>query len=602
MPDHNDPLRTVRDEADALLSRLSATVSSIADADRLASLRDDLSSALVRSSSSVAAAHAVESSASPASITSLGGELLVRAFNYLGWEDVLIGRAVCISWRDEARLSSPNVRTMIRHTGSGMLFSLMSLRQLLPRIENMRLYCYDEIGTIRPVTDFAHLRSLCLDDVRLEGSHPYLFQMPNLEVLDIGSKEDLEWDLDMVSGLPRLKELRCHRNYRLTGSLRSLCRLSGTLTHLELLSCDRVVGTLKDIGALRSTLVDLELRGCERVSGSLNDLRRFCHLKYFDLLGTDVRADVSEVRAGDFAALNWHLNGKMLRALVKLGSAAASSRGFTLNSITRLDARGPETGCYVDLDLVSIFPNLREVHSDFVCTFKGGLSNLRVLSNVLREVYLLGCKGVVGPLSILRDCIHLKKLELKGTNVVADVENIGPNDFPSLTDFSGIGHPFRVKDAPAFMSLLHEKRSYESRYLQCLHPSSLDFYIPNLQDLPAGDRRERLECHPFKLEFVKVGPRMGWRWSAASKGYYFETNWFDPTPLPSDEGYETYCDNVEIVTKKNLGPFRGMNIPPATEKEYKDVATAYIAMKESCSQLSAVEVDSFQPQTSCNVG
>jgi len=573
--DHNAPrLRTVRNEAIAALSRVSATMANIDDADRLATLRDDLNSLLSGLSESPSSGENEE--LTPVSMGSLGQEILVRVLDYLTWTNILVGRAVCSTWRDTARHARPDLSNdgIDGDTGTEMISRLTSLRSVLPKTRELRLSCRGQISSIRPVVGFKHLRSLGLTEVGLSGFHPYLFQMPTLEVLKTASNEHFEWDLEALSGLPLLKRLYCYGNQRLTCSLRRLSSICGTLTHVDLEGCVQVTGTLADIGDLCHTLVQLDLERCEQVTGTLNDLRGFKSLEAVSLEGSGVEADISKAGPGDFCAIK-DVDVIMLQALTR--RLDSTSNHFVLSSVTHLDLSEFEDEFDVDLGLVSFFPNLQELRCECQSSVKGSVRSLRVLRPNLVELSLICCSEVTGALSDLRDFPKLKKVDLKGTKVTPDMQNIGPNDFPSLSDpMSDICVLRLVSDVPAFMRFLFEKKLHDFHSTRSIAFNSPDSCHPNLRDLPGGDGRKDLSRSPFKLQFVKVGPRVGWRWTTGWENYYFETNWLDPQPLPSDDGYSEYCQEVESKTKENLGPFRGLQDPPATDEEYKELAAAFI--------------------------
>mmetsp|Transcript_38383 Transcript_38383/g.83375 ORF Transcript_38383/g.83375 Transcript_38383/m.83375 type:complete len:604 (-) Transcript_38383:100-1911(-) len=566
-------LRTVRNEANAVLSRLSAKMATIDDGGRLVTLRDELNSLLSGLSESESSVENEE--LTPVGMGSLGKEILVRVLDFLSWNEILVGRVVCTTWRDTARHARPEVY-IGGYTGIELVSRLTSLRSVLPMTQELEVYCtgIGEISSIRPVVGFKHLRSLGLTEVGLSGFHPYLFQMPTLEVLKTASNEHFEWDLEALSGLPLLKRLYCYGNQRLTGSLRRLSSICGTLTHVDLEGCVQVTGTLADIGDLCHTLVQLDLERCEQVTGTLNDLRGFKSLEAVSLEGSGVEADISKAGPGDFCAIK-DVDVIMLQALTR--RLDSTSNHFVLSSVTHLDLSEFEDEFDVDLGLVSFFPNLQELRCECQSSVKGSVRSLRVLRPNLVELSLTNCSEVTGALSDLRDFPKLKKVDLKGTKVTPDMQNIGPNDFPSLSDpMSDICVLRLVSDVPAFMRFLFEKKLHDFHSTRSIAFNSPDSYHPNLRDLPGGDGRKDLSRSPFKLQFVKVGPRVGWRWTTGWENYYFETNWLDPQPLPSDDGYSEYCQEVESKTKENLGPFRGLQDPPATDEEYKELAAAFI--------------------------
>eukprot|EP00562_Extubocellulus_spinifer_P031050 CAMPEP_0178710804 /NCGR_PEP_ID=MMETSP0699-20121125/17978_1 /TAXON_ID=265572 /ORGANISM="Extubocellulus spinifer, Strain CCMP396" /LENGTH=602 /DNA_ID=CAMNT_0020359381 /DNA_START=340 /DNA_END=2151 /DNA_ORIENTATION=+ len=584
--DHNAPcLRTARNETNAALSRISASMANIDDADRLMTLRNDLNTLLSGLSESPSSGENEE--LTPISVGSLSQGSLVRVLDYLTWTNILAGRAVCATWRDTARHAMPYV-FIDGDTGIEFISRLTSLRSLLPKTRELSLSCAGEISSIRPVVGFKHLRSLNVYGASLSGSHPYLFQMPTLEVLKTAVNEHFEWDLEALSGLPRLKELRCYGNQRLTGSLRSLSSLRGNLTHVDLEGCVQVTGTLADIGDLCHTLVRLSLEGCEQVTGTLNDLRGFKSLEGLWLYSSGVEADISEAEPGDFCAM-WDFDVIMLQALTR--RLDSTSNHFVLSSVTRLDLSEFAIDFDSDLDLgvVSFFPNLQELHCDSGEELvKGSLRSLRDLQPNLVVLSLTFCSGVTGALSDLGDFPKLKVLYLSKTKVNLDVQNIGPNDFPSLSSPSEIGTPWLVSEVPAFMKFLYQRKLHDFFFKWSLHEDSPDFYNPDLGHLPYGDRREKMKRCPFKLEFVQVGPLVGWRWTAGGGSYYFETEWLNRRALNFDEGYGEYCEDVESKTKENLGPFRGMDRPPATKEEYEELTAALIRFPRAFAR-SAIE-------------
>ena len=275
-------------------------------------------------------------------------------------------------------------------------------------------------------------------------------------MLDTSCMDKLKWDLNVLSGMPRLKKLICYENRELTGNLRSVCILRNTLTYLCLDGCVKIEGSLADIRDLRQGLTHLKLSGCRQVTGSLNSLRDYPLLEELALRGTEVTADISDAVPGNFSSLKT-LDSKMLDAVFPFASDPISNR-LAFTSVTRLDFEATD-GLEHDLNLDTIvlfFPRLRELSLDGHVV-EGRLSSLRALRDVLMELSLRDCEEVTGSLTDLRDFSKLNYLCLRGTKVVPDVHNIGPGDFPSLSDFSSIGDPWRVKDAPVFMRFLHER-------------------------------------------------------------------------------------------------------------------------------------------------
>jgi len=74
---------------------------------------------------------------------------------------------------------------------------------------------------INIISSFTKLRVLHIEGAPLNGSYPVLFSFPLLEKLIISDCPYLKWDLEMLQGLPSLKELDCLYSL-LAGNLSSL--------------------------------------------------------------------------------------------------------------------------------------------------------------------------------------------------------------------------------------------------------------------------------------------------------------------------------------------------------------------------------------------
>jgi hypothetical protein len=115
------------------------------------------------------------------------------------------------------------------------------------------------------ISNFRTLRYLTIDDRYsggLNGRYPFLFNsFPLLQKLRIKSG-CVKWDLNMLAGLPLLKELEC------LGNINSL------------------TGNINSLRALKDTLKKVEMSNCDLVEGNFMDLADFPHLKELDLDGT----------------------------------------------------------------------------------------------------------------------------------------------------------------------------------------------------------------------------------------------------------------------------------------------------------------------------
>ncbi len=129
------------------------------------------------------------------------------------------------------------------------------------------------------ISKFRQLREMHMCNAVLNGRFPALFNFPLLEKLSIQYCNYLKFDLDMLQGLPSLKELDCNGNSHLTGNIGSL-------------------KTLKDS-------LEIIIIRCRNISGNLMDLADFQGLKKLDLRCTNVSGDIRDIDIGrnDFPAL-----------------------------------------------------------------------------------------------------------------------------------------------------------------------------------------------------------------------------------------------------------------------------------------------------------
>ena len=134
------------------------------------------------------------------------------------------------------------------------------------------------------ITNFGQLRELAIIESSkgpsLNGRYPFLFNsFPLLQKLCIQMCRFLKWDLDMLAGLPVLKELICVYNFG---------GLSGNINSLKV---------------LKDTLEKLVIQGSEGVEGNLMDLADFPCIKVLNLHGTVVTGDIRDISNNDFPAL-----------------------------------------------------------------------------------------------------------------------------------------------------------------------------------------------------------------------------------------------------------------------------------------------------------
>jgi hypothetical protein len=133
---------------------------------------------------------------------------------------------------------------------------------------------------IEIISNFSKLKILDINTTGyMNGSYPILFNsFPLLQKLSMDTCFNLKWDLEMLDGLPLLKELYCSYNPRLTGNITSLRVLKDTL---EKVNIDR----------------------CPRVEGNFMDLADFPRLNALKLAETAVTGDIRDIGERDFPSL-----------------------------------------------------------------------------------------------------------------------------------------------------------------------------------------------------------------------------------------------------------------------------------------------------------
>jgi hypothetical protein len=137
---------------------------------------------------------------------------------------------------------------------------------------------------IEIISNFSKLRELYIG-APLNGRYPFIFNsFPLLEKLTIQYSDYIKWDLDMLAGMPLLKELDCRSNYCLNGNINSLRVLKDTLEKVTIIDCE--------------------------AEGNFMELSDFPHLKVLDLGDTAVTGDIRDVSENDFISLEClHLPG-----------------------------------------------------------------------------------------------------------------------------------------------------------------------------------------------------------------------------------------------------------------------------------------------------
>ena len=131
---------------------------------------------------------------------------------------------------------------------------------------------------INIISNFRKLRILTIEFAPLNGRYPVLFNsFPLLQKFTIKHCPTLKLDLDMLAGLPLLKELHYWDNPCLIGNINSLRVLKDTLEKVTIVHSN--------------------------VEGNFMDLADFPYLKKLDLRCTVVTGDIRDIDENDFSSL-----------------------------------------------------------------------------------------------------------------------------------------------------------------------------------------------------------------------------------------------------------------------------------------------------------
>ncbi|OEU21405.1 hypothetical protein FRACYDRAFT_235028 [Fragilariopsis cylindrus CCMP1102] len=203
-----------------------------------------------------------------------------------------------------------------------------------------------------------------------------------------------------------------------------------------------------------------------------------------------------------------------------------------------------------DLESLSGLPNLQKLQANSNLSMTGNLQSLTVLKNTLVSLSVEICPNMY-------ECYWRYR-------------EIGSNDFVSISELflgDGIyGNVFfdRIDDVPGIMkakyNLMKRPTIFDEHDFDDelhLREDSLQFY-----HAPEGNP----PYPPFWVEFVYAGRRSGWKFTNCTTGGDCETEWFEPAPLVTDEGYDKYVKE-SIRVHKNVTLFRGFTEPP-THEEY----------------------------------
>ena len=223
-----------------------------------------------------------------------------------------------------------------------------------------------------------------------------------------------------------------------------------------------------------------------------------------------------------------------------------------------------------DLDMLSGLPLLEELHCENNAGVSGDIKSLAILKDTLRELTMVKCDGIKGDIMSLASFPILEELELDASNV--DCDSIRQVDsevhFPKLGTLHLPKVLERVDQAQDFVGVLR----LLTKRVECPYMT-----VGLADDSP--DRYEGMEdcpLPPLVVEMVKVGSRIGWRWTNDLSGYEEQScdiNWMDEEPLDGDDGFEEYQEKLQELEGYGKGFFNSFTLHPPTEEDYNKICT-----------------------------
>ncbi len=255
-----------------------------------------------------------------ASFDGLSVDVLSKVFGFLPLKDIMCGRCINKKTREVVKKTTvPTtdvfcLKSVKKYSAMGVMTTeLPNLQQIM--IGGLEYGHKWSVGedpdeewaaqtadrTTHDIGIISAFRKLCIlgiSNAGLNGRYPALFNFPLLQKFSIGCSL-MKWDLEMLAGLPSLKELNCEDNQNLTGNINSL-RL------------------------LKDTLEKVTLQDCPRVEGNFMDLADFPHLKRCWLRKNAVKGDIRDIGENDF----------LLLEVLTLPKGVYGGSGYEFQSIT----------------------------------------------------------------------------------------------------------------------------------------------------------------------------------------------------------------------------------------------------------------------------
>ena len=229
-----------------------------------------------------------------------------------------------------------------------------------------------------------------------------------------------------------------------------------------------------------------------------------------------------------------------------------------------------------DLKMLSGMPMIEKLK----CIYSGAtgsIVDLRFLKNSLRELTIVNAESedrkIGGDFMDLSDFPSLEVLDLQGAvGVGGNASKLRMSDFPRIRKLDLPGVIQSLDNVPEIVCVLSH---FAMRVPSCLSSLRLSENSP--------DHYGRVGFGPlttFKLEFVKAGPRLGWRWISPERRWESsescEINWLGSEPDADSNNFRVYHEEASDL-ESSVSFFKGIyNLPSA--EVYQEMSIPYAKM------------------------
>ena len=206
----------------------------------------------------------------------------------------------------------------------------------------------------------------------------------------------------------------------------------------------------------------------------------------------------------------------------------------------------------------------------------GSIKSLDVLKGTLESVRLCGSE-VKGDIMDLTDFPHLNHLDLSECpKIIGDLRDIKDGHFLALKTvclseriIGSFCHQFHsISDVPSTMEAIYRLSQEKTPFVEDLKHYSV-YLSGDSSDRYDSSGKEGHPDPPFCISFIRVGPRIGWRWKTLCRYGDIcnscEVNWLNPEPSRDSSDHTAYIEKLESI-EEDIFCFEGYHQPPTEEE------------------------------------